>query len=376
VTTIPETFGAFLVPYAQHFRRRGWQVDIASGAGTLSAGARAAVDHVIEIPWSRSFNDRRNFTKAVAAFRTVMREHTYDIVHVHTPIAAASSRAALATIRRVDRPHVVYTAHGFHFGTGRSWLREVPFVVAEWLAGRVTDELIVINETDQRNAERLRIVPSGRIDHLPGIGLDLDWYDRSPALLTAASRLRHRLDLEDGVPLFSIVAGLHPGKGHIGAVRALAVMRRNDAHLALAGTGVLDSDIEAEAHRLGVAGRVHFLGAAADVRPLLLASRASVLPSVREGRSRAVLESLALGVPVVGSDIRGIAESVGADGGLLVPVGDVRALAGALDAVAERPIIDEPTRARIRHRLEPCSIEALLRRHEAIYGHLLAGAGR
>jgi glycosyltransferase involved in cell wall biosynthesis len=374
VTTIPETFDAFLVPYAGHFRRLGWTVQLAAGPGQLSAHSDRALDGFIEIPWSRSFWTRRHITQAIGAFRRVVRDGRYDIVHFHTPIAASLGRAAIATLSRNERPSVIYTAHGFHFGTHQAWYRQVPFLLAEWVAGRYTDQLIVINETDHRNAERLRITRRDRIVYLPGIGIDLDWYTPSGLLQVKASCLRERLGLRMTEPLFSIIAGLHPGKGHAEALHALALLRRTDAHLAFAGTGILQSELQATIDRLEIRERVHLLGEVADIRPVVLASTAMVLPSFREGLSRAVLEALALGVPVIGSDIRGIRDTVLPDGGILVRPGDVQALADALATASEEPLLDDDRRSRIRNRLEPYSIDALLPAHEALYRRLLVGA--
>lgn len=376
VTTIPETFVAFLTPYARHLGRRGWTVDLATGPGDLSDEGAAVVNDRIEVPWSRSVATLSQLVVAGQMIRGALRRGKYDLVHVHTPIAAAVTRASIASMRRTHRPPVVYTAHGFHFGTGRAWRHELPFQVAEWLAGRYTDRLIVINETDRCNAERLHIVRRGRIVHLPGIGLDLAWYDRSEALLRRAARLRAEMGLPDASPLFSSIAALHPGKGHHDALVALTLMRRADAHLAFAGSGVLRAHLEDQIARHHLGERVHLLGEVEDVRPLMLASDATVLPSAREGLSRAVLESLALGVPVVGSDIRGIADTVRPGGGVLVPPHDVQRLATALDAVADRPPLDALGRIRLRDRLAPYSIDALLTAHDRLYDDLLAVTAR
>jgi glycosyltransferase involved in cell wall biosynthesis len=375
VTTIPLTFAAFLVPFAQHFRSRGWTVDLATGAGTFPPEAAEAVDRTIEIPWSRCVSDRRNVTQATRVFRRVVRDGHYDIVHVHTPVAASVARASLATLRRPHRPRVVYTAHGFYFGAGGPWHHELPFQIIERVLGRYTDRLIVINDTDRANAERRRIVRRDRIVQHAGIGVDFGWYDRTEALLARASHVRAELGVDAESPMFTIVAALQARKGQVLALQALARMRRADAHLVLAGSGDFQQQIQAEITRLGLADRVHLLGDVEDVRPLILASDATVLPSVREGLSRAVLESLLLGVPVVGSDIRGIAEAVRPDGGILVPPNDAARLAAALDTVADRPLFDDERRSGIRARLAEYSIDTLLAAHDRVYSDVLARAG-
>src|SRR5206468_12970628 len=77
-------------------------------------------------------------------------------------------------------------------------------------------------------------------------------------------------------------------------------------HLALAGAGPLLDRMQRVAQSLGIAGRVHFLGHRRDVPELILASVATLLPSAREGLPRSCMESLCLGVPVIGTRIRGL----------------------------------------------------------------------
>ena len=79
---------------------------------------------------------------------------------------------------------------------------------------------------------------------------------------------------------------------------------------------------------------MHLLGFRRDVPALLRASRAAVLVSEQEGLPTCVIEALALGVPVVGTDIRGTRDLLREGGGWSVPLGDIRAIAATLQAVA------------------------------------------
>jgi glycosyltransferase involved in cell wall biosynthesis len=371
VTTVPVTYAAFLVPYTSHLRTKGWRVDLATGPGEIGEDAAHAIDRRFELPWSRRIIDPRNATSAVRAARRVLHSGGYSIVHTHTPIASFIVRGAASSLSRRVRPAVVYTAHGFHFAPGRSRLNNATFASAEWLAGRRTDRLVVINEPDLLAARRLRLVPPEHLVYMPGIGIDLDWYRPTRALTADADAVRCSLGLAPDTPLVSSVAEMTPNKQHHVALRALRIADRADTHLAFAGTGPMRAELEALAVQLGITDRVHFLGSVADVRPLILASRATVLPSKREGLSRSVLESLALGVPVVGSDIRGIADSVRPDGGILVPPGDVGALAAAFDQIIASPKPSEPARSRIRQRLERFGLKSLIDAHDRLYEALL-----
>ncbi len=134
------------------------------------------------------------------------------------------------------------------------------------------------------------------------------------------------------------------------------------------------------ARAAGVGDRVHILGVVDDVRPVVRAATALILPSKREGLARSVMEALSLGVPVIASTARGNRELVGDDGGRIYETGDVRALAEAMDWMVDHP--DERTQMGFHGRLrmvERYDIRALIRMHEALYESMLAerptGAG-
>jgi glycosyltransferase involved in cell wall biosynthesis len=168
-----------------------------------------------------------------------------------------------------------------------------------------------------------------------------------------------------------MVAYFDPRKNHRLVLQALSRLGRSDLHVAFAGEGPLEAAMQAEARSLGVADQVHFMSALDDVRPLIAASVATLLPSFREGLSRAVLESLAMGVPVLGSRVRGIAELVEPGGGTLVDPTDADALADAMERMAKDPAGCFDGRMG-RERLEPCGLDHLLAAHDDLYDELLA----
>ena len=168
-----------------------------------------------------------------------------------------------------------------------------------------------------------------------------------------------------------MVAEFNPGKRHRDALEALAKTGRRDFHLALAGKGPLENEMKALAEKLGISRQVHFLGQRSDIPLLMLASRATVLPSEREGLNRSVMESLALGIPVLGADVRGIRDLVADPSqGELYPVGNPAALAASMLVVVSSP-------SRFHPRPDPrWSLDHLLKEHETLYGRLLRESDR
>ena len=374
VTTVAGTLRSFLAPVARHFRDRGWRVDAAARGVSGCSECRAAFDNVWEVGWSRRPWDIRSIVQCPARIRDLAQSERYDIVHVHTPVAAFVSRYAL---RGVQETKVVYTAHGFHFYKGGSWVRNHAFLALEKLAARWTDHLVVINREDQEATSRYRLIPPARVHHFPGgsSGVDASLYDPDSIGREQIEATRRELDLPEGAPLFLMVAEFIPRKRHEDALRAFAlVRRRHPAYLAFAGRGPRMDAMRRLAQKLGISSCVRILGYREDTPSLMMSSVATLLPSTQEGCPRTVMESLSMGVPVIGSDIRGTHDLLENGCGVLVGVGNVEELAQAM-----LWLIEHPTEARNRGRLGRNTmvdhrLPRVLESYESLYALILREA--
>jgi len=336
VATISETLRGFFLPFVDYFRRHGWTVDGAASGIESCPDCRAHFDSVTNIAWSRNPVDPRNVLSAPARVREIVTEGRYDIVHVNTPVAAFVTRMALRDRDPKRGPSVVYTAHGFHFhNKGRSW-RNAVFLGLERMAAPWTDYLVVMNQFDFEMAGKHGLAPAGRLQSIPGIGVDRSYYRRESLAEGSMAAIRRELGLT-GEPLLLMIGEFIARKRHADAIRAMERLRDTNVHLVLAGSGPLEVPMRRLAKRLGVADRVHFLGVRRDVPALLGAAYALVLPSEHEGLPRAILEAMSMGVPVVGSDVRGTRDLLASGAGRLFPIGDIYALAAALRQLLERP---------------------------------------
>ena len=146
-----------------------------------------------------------------------------------------------------------------------------------------------------------------------------------------AKEFAGRLAVPDNAYIISCIAGFRTEKRHDLLLAAFSRLDSN-AHLYLAGDGALRSSVESFVDQMGLQDRVHFLGNIEDVRPLLAATHITVLASTAvETFSIAMLESMAMGVPMVAPDIGGLSEAIVHDQtGWIYPVGDVDRLASLL----------------------------------------------
>jgi glycosyltransferase involved in cell wall biosynthesis len=366
VTTIPSTICAFLLPFADHLRKLGWQVDAMAQEITANAECVKTFDRVINVQWSRNPLELSNFFATPQAIQAIISNNDYDIIHVHTPVAAFVTRYALKDLKQ-RQLKVIYTAHGFHFHPrGKAWKNAI-FRQLEKMAGRWTDYLVTINQADYAAAQRYQLLPADRVRYMPGIGVDLDYYN--PQMVTAddIAQVRTELGLATDTPLFLSVAEFTPRKHHRDMLQALARLARPDVHLALAGDGRLFKEMQQLATELGIAPQVHFLGNRRDIPALMKASLATMLVSEQEGLPRCVMEALALEVAVIGTKIRGTQELLEDGCGLLVEVGQVAQLAEAMAWALAHPEQIKTMGKKGRDRMAPFALPEIVKLYEELY---------
>jgi len=174
-----------------------------------------------------------------------------------------------------------------------------------------------------------RGVASDRI-HVIYPGVDAEWFTPDASVMRAAT------------PTFLYVGRLKRYKGLETAVRAVAEVGRRGCpvRLAVAGDGDDRDRLTGLVRRLGLAEAVTFLGFVPEStkRTLLRQAWAVVLPSAKEGWGISNIEAAACGTPALAADRPGLRESVRhEETGLLVPHGDVGALADAFQRLARHP---------------------------------------
>lgn len=308
--------------------------------------------------------DLRMLATLLGTFRT-LRPH---IVHTHTAKAGTLGRLAA---RLAGVPLILHTFHGHvlqgYFGPATTRL----FRLIERGLGRLSTRILVLSERQRREILALGIGTADRVVVLP-LGLPLQ------RLLDCQRRrgeLRRELALPASAKLVGIVGRLVPIKGHALFLDAAALLsrRRTDVRFLIAGDGELRPALEAQAQELGLAGRIHFLGWRLDLERIYADLDLAALSSYNEGTPVCLLEAMAAGLPVVSTDVGGVADIVEhGKTGLLVPPGDPGALAGAMEAILDDRIRGEEMGAAGRLAAYPAYDAAtLLDRMTRLYDNLL-----
>lgn len=373
VTTVPITLEAFLSPFAQHFRAQGWRIDALANGATSNEHIAGSFDARFDVAWSRNPLDPRNLIGSAARVRSIVRDGGYDIVHVHTPIAAFVTRYALRSLPCASRPVVIYTAHGFHFYEGQKTAPYALYRTMERIAARWTDYLITINAEDFSAAKALGTIDASRVRLIPGIGVDTARFAEGTVSTAEVAAIRQDLNIPAEKFVLTMIAEFGQVKRHAHVLAALAIVNDPRVVLVLVGDGPLESSLREKALALGIADRVRWAGYRRDIPAILAASDALVLVSEREGLPRSVLEAMAAGRPVIGTRTRGIADAVEPDAGWIVAKHDVAELAATIEHAASNPSERLTRGAAARRRAqERFALPLIINAYEELYCEALS----
>ena len=337
-----------------------------------SLGPRTALHDGLERRGVQAFalgaRSRRAYPLAVARLAALVRREEVDLVQTHL---FDPSLVGLAAGRLARAPAVLVTRHHSDFTT----IFDKP--VHRWLDRQQAlraDLVLAASEAVRRAMVDLEHVPGDRIV-VHRYGYD---FEALRPQLAAAGRveLRRELGVEGAGPLLAVVARLSVDKGHRYLFEALPRLRQRwpGLRVALAGTGPLRQDLEAQVRSLGLDGVVSFLGWRSDAARLMEAADVVVHPTLHEAFCSVIIEAMALERPLVATDVAAAPEQVdhGATG-ILVPARDPQALG---DAVAE--VLADPDRAASmgaearRRVVERFSFPEMMRLYEATYDEVLA----
>jgi glycosyltransferase involved in cell wall biosynthesis len=212
-------------------------------------------------------------------------------------------------------------------------------------------------------------VAPGKIVHIPN-GVPVGDLSRAGE----ANLGRRQLGLPEGTPVAMQVAVFRPEKNQLGGLEAMVAVREQigGVELVFVGNGPTQAAVEARAEELGATAWAHFLGERTDVAALLSLADLMLLPSLADAMPMTVLEAMALGVPLVASDVGDVREVIG-DAGVCVAAGDGEAFSAAVVRLLE----DDGLRSRMgelgRTRAAEFDSSTMAGRYAALFEAAAAG---
>jgi glycosyltransferase involved in cell wall biosynthesis len=295
---------------------RGHRTRLFAGTAT-PAGVELARKFGVEVEVMGSDDDPQWHCDPDFADWLAPRLAEADVVHAHM---LGSWWAAASTVP-VDVPLLASEHNSYAF-----W-GEPPWAAMAEVSGRI-DRFYAHGPGARAGAARVGI-PEDRIHRgiSPVAGMDAD---RRPGLPT---------------PRIVFSGRFSPDKAPDVLIDAVARMAAPPPVLML-GAGVLEDELRAQVAALGLEKVVSFCGWVEEPGPWVAGAAIQVCPSRDESFSQTAVLAMALGVPVVGTDVDGFPETLGAGRGVIVPAEDPEALAAALEGVLAGVLRPDTTAAR------------------------------
>ena len=287
------------------------------GDGPLAEQLRGE-GHIVEVLNRRAGVDWQCGRRLTAFFR----EHNVAAVHAHQYTPFFYSLLARGLGRQ---PPIVFTEHGRQYPDHPRLKR----IVCNRLLLRPRDRVIAVGEAVRGALIANEGIPASRVEVLFN-GVRLEPYRAAVNDPALRATVRRELGLADSDFVVVQVARLNELKDHATAARTIVRTTRQAANIRwlVVGDGELRTALEATVRDNGIGNVTQLLGTRRDVPRLLAAADACLLSSISEGIPLTLIEAMAARLPVVSTDVGGVAEVVVPEiTGLLAPAGDDARLA-------------------------------------------------
>lgn len=285
------------------------------------------------IPVPRNIFAIKDIFISYKMMKNICNTTNYEIVHCHSPIGGVIARLSCRKARK-NGTKIIYTAHGFHFFKGAPLKNWFVYYIAESITANFTDMLITINNEDYENAQKFN---AKNIEYVPGIGIDVE---KIKSIRVDVSEKRSEFGFQEDDFIIFTAGQLSKRKNHEVIIRALAGIENKKVKLLICGLGELEDYLTSLIKQLGLENRVFLAGYRKDVVELLHSVDCFVFPSFQEGLPVALMESMAAGLPIVCSKIRGNVDLIenGMNGYLVEPT-DVSGFTESINKIFSDEII-------------------------------------
>ncbi|MGH7593415.1 MAG: glycosyltransferase [Gemmatimonadales bacterium] len=286
---------------ARGLHRRGIATTVVTGAGTVLARRLEDAQVPVEaVRWTGGL-DPRVTVRVVRLLSSPAIVHVHDShAHLLADLATRLRRAPIVVSRRVE----------FSIGSPRR-LQRADAVIA--ISASVSRQVLAAGVSP----DRVHLVPDA-------VDADVAPMDATTDEIATASR---------APPLVVCVAALTREKGIDTLLEAAALVHASNPTVRwrVIGEGSERKALEARRERLGLGAVVDLPGGGSSATGAFRGATLAVQPSRQEGLGSAVLQALAIGVPVIASNAGGLADALAHGGGVLVPVDSPVELAGAVE---------------------------------------------
>ncbi len=315
--------------------------------------------------------NRSNF-KVILQLRGLMKDQNIDIVHSQGARADFFARMAAMLARvPVVFSTVPMTVEGFDVNP----IKKLIYILLNRFSERFVDRFMVVSDALKKMMiEKHKIEPQKVVKIYNGIEKD-DYVIADDEIMCIRTGFRNKSGLEEDTPVIGIIGRLVWQKGieHFIEVIPEILKEFKEARFFIVGDGPLENKLKAASKKLKIDDKISFTGFRSDIKDILASIDIFVMPSLLEGLPMILLEAMAMGKPIVATNIDGINEVVeNGKTGLLVPPKAPEALSEAIvNLLIHR---DQACQMGINARRvveERFGVDIMIRKVEEVYEELL-----
>lgn len=323
MTTVPD-FLPFLEKQLAFFKQNGFDVHILSSPGKqLDDFARAEEITKHEVHMEREISVVKDI-RSLWKVWLLLRKHRFDIIHAHTPKAGLLGMVA-AAFARVDVR--IYHLHGLTFPT-RTGIKKRILYLAEKLSCCLSTRTYAVSESlkafviDQKiiSSDKIRLIQNGSIN-------GLDWRNQFNRSSYETSKMANSFGITESDFVIGFVGRVVKDKGVVELIEAYKQLHEHHIQVKLLIVGDIYKHHglpKETVEEIQFNDEIIYVGAVDNAAPFYNLMDVLVFPTYGEGFGLVAIEAMAMGIPVVASQVLGCVDTV-EDGksGFLVPVRNV-----------------------------------------------------
>lgn len=315
----PSGVGKSYATFANLFAEHGCEVHLIIREGKMSFPVSDKVQlHFLE---QRRFHLQRREIRRLVKTLEATKRFDLTITPAERYLDVLPDATLFVTV------HLMWSDHFAHRVFWKKW--KVRSQLRACYRGR---RVVAVSQSIAEDLKAIGIKPA-TLDIIP------DGYDFKSMRIVASEAFSG----DNLQPYILHVGALNPNKRHDLLLDAMSRLQRQDVHMVLIGEGVTKQAIQDQAERLGLSSRVHLMGWQGNPYQWMKHAALTVICSDSEGLSRVLVESLAVGTPVISTDAGGNRELMtGPLADYLIPTNDVCALAKVLERVLNNPYAVTP----------------------------------
>jgi glycosyltransferase involved in cell wall biosynthesis len=310
--------GTWLLNFLKNYDQSKLDIKVAIPEGSI---LKTEINNLnIETIEIHGIGDKSLDWASVNAFRRLFMQERPQIVHTHASLSARIA-AKLTGVKAI-----IHTKHCLD--SPRTGIKKA---VAARINNQLSSRIIAVSKAVEKNLLEMGI-PKNKIQVIYG-GVQVVKILPKEDIV----QLRASYGISEKDIVFGMAARLSEVKGHQYLIQAAdqVLKKRKDVKFIIAGTGPLEHKLKKMVQDLKIEDSVVFTGFIKDVENIYNIMDVNMITSSSEALCLSLIEGMSLGKPMIGTEVGGVPELVIQNQtGLLVPVADVEALAGAIEELA------------------------------------------